>query len=254
MFHGFLRAVKLELLNLKERKWSIFFYILIPAIIIWVFRASATMPITWGDYASLNLKMYDLVASDVFSLVILFVAVQLMVLRIVGERSPYGTLDRELIAISRTGMYFGKLLANALIVILQVALVYLVGYVIFPAKNYGNPIHVFFFLFLIGVFGLISGYTVSLFSKNKEQAVQLIPFFILLFLLFSGMLIKLDQMPANLRILAENLPFTLGVQSLKTLTLDGVGFEDVQWNVLKLGIWILLLVSMGVLKFVLEEK
>ncbi len=251
---GLIKAIKLEFNDMKERKISLLFYLLVPAIIIWIYYISATTPVNWGSYASLNLKLYDLFASDVFSIIIIFVATQLMVLRIVGERAPYGTLDRELIAISRTGMYFGKLFANLIIVLIQVVLIYLFGFIIFPARNYAGFIPIILFLFLIALFGLISGLTISIFSKNKEQAVQLVPFFVLILLLFSGSLIPLEQMPSNVQVIAQNMPLTLGTQSLKMLSLDGVGFEDVQSNMIKLITWITIILSLGLLKFNLERK
>jgi len=254
MLKGLTKALKLELIDMKERKISLLFYLLVPAIIIWVYYISATLIITWGDYASLNLKLYDFSAPDVFSIIIIFITTQLMVLRIVGERAPYGTLDRELIAISRTGMYFGKLFANSIFIALQVILIYIFGFIIFPARNYGEPIPILLFLFLIALFGLISGLTISIFSKNKEQAIQLVPFFVLVLLLFSGLFVPLDQMPENIRLIAENMPLTLGSQSLKMLTLDGVGFEDVQFNMLRLLIWIAVIAILGLLKFGFERN
>src|SRR3989338_6864419 len=155
MSKGLTKALKLEFNDMKERKISLLFYLLVPAIIIWIYYISATMTINWGGYASLNLKLYDRFASDVFSIIIIFITTQLMVLRIVGERAPYGTLDRELIAISRTGMYFGKLFANSIFIALQVILIYLFGFVIFPAKCYGSVIHIGLSLFLLALFGLI---------------------------------------------------------------------------------------------------
>ena len=107
-------------------------------------------------------------------------------------------------------------------------------------------------LFLIGLFGLIFGLSISIFSKNKEQAIQLVPFFVLVLLLFSGILIPLDQMPTNMQLIAGNMPLTLGSQSLKMLTLDGVGFEDVRFNMLRLLLWIISIALLGLLKFRFE--
>jgi len=254
MIKGFTRAIRLEFNDMKERRISLSFYLLVPAIIIAIFYYSSTTIITWGNYASLNLKIYDLFSSDVFSIIIIFITMQLMVLRIIGERAPHGTLDRELIAISRTGMYLGKLCANLFFIITQVIVIYLAGFILFPARNYGNPFHVLLFLFLIALFGLISGLVISVFSKNREQAVQLIPFFVLILLLFSGILIPLEQMPSNVANFAQNTPLSLAARSLKMLTLDGVGFEDVQLNTIKLISWIMIIMLLGILKFNFERR
>ena len=254
MLKGLTKALKLELNDMKERKLSLLFYLLVPAIIIGIYYSTTKKIVNWGSYATLNLKLFDLFASNIFSIIIIFITTQLMVLRIVGERAPYGTLDRELIAISRGGMFFGKLFANSIFVMLQIILVYVFGFLVFKARNYGEPIPIFIFLFLIGLLGLISGLTISVFSKNREQAIQLVPFIILILLLFSGILVPLDQMPDNIRLIAENMPLTLGSQSMKMLTLDGVGFEDVQFKMWKLLSWIGVITLAGLVKFELERN
>src|SRR3989344_5564625 len=248
------KSIHLELNYIKERGLSTLLFILASALIIVLFSIVAKIRVGWGGFWELGYTYYDLLAPTIFPLLILFVTVQMIVLRIVGERAPYGTLDRELIAISRTGMYFGKLFANLIFVLLQVILIYTFGFIVFPARNYGNPLSVLLFLFLIALFGLISGLTISIYSKNKEQAVQLVPFFVLILLLFSGLFVPLEQMPENILLIAENMPLTLGSQSLKMLTLDGVGFEDVQFKMWKLLSWIGVITLAGLVKFELERN
>jgi ABC-2 type transport system permease protein len=251
---GIIKAIRLEIGSMKERWLSLFFSFILLAVIISVYYYSATSIVDWGNYVSLKIKLYDLLSSDVFSIVLIFITTQLMVLRIVGERAPYGTLDRELIAISRTDMYLGKLIANLLVVIIQVGIVFSIGFFVFPAKNYGDPILVLLLLFLISLFGLLSGFTISIFSKNREQAIQLVPIVVLILLLLSGILIPLTDMPSDMKSIAENLPLTISTNSLKLVTLDGQGFEEIQGNVTKLSTWIVGLFVIGVIKFNLERK
>ena len=140
---GFTRALKLELENMKERKFSLLFYLIAPLLIIALFyMITSSLTLDWTNYASMGLRIYDFYVPNILGIVVLFITTQLMVLRIIGERAPYGTLDRELIAISKSGMFFGKLIANLIFVFLQCFLIFLSAYVFFPAKNYGSPISV----------------------------------------------------------------------------------------------------------------
>jgi len=93
-------------------------------------------------------------------------------------------------------------------------------------------------MFTLGMFGLISGFAISIFSGSKEQAIQFVPFYILILMLLSGILIPIDQMSVTLATVVQKLPLTLGASSLKTLSLDGVGFEDVVSKFLYLLMWI----------------
>ncbi len=245
------KAFKLEIKSMLERKFSLLFYLIVPCIITAVLYFSTRGIVDWGEFASLNLKMYDLQAPRIFPIIILFVAIQLAVLRIVGERAPYGTLDRELVAISRTGMYFGKLLANLVFVFMQVILMYITGFILFPARNYGSSAVIFILLSLIALFGLVFGLMISIFSKNREQAIQLVPFVILILITLSG-IFTFDN-AQSVKSIADNMPLTLSINGLKNIMLDGVGFEDVIGNMIGLLIWIISLMSIGLIKFNLEQ-
>lgn len=254
MFKGFSKALRLEINDMKQRKANLIFYLIVPVIIIWLYFVSASSILNLGPYASLNIRMYDVSASNIFSIIIVFMTMQLTVLRIVAERAPYGTLDRELIAISRSGMYLGKITANFLYAILQVIVIYFFGYVVFPAQNYGSFLGIFIFFLLIALFGVIFGLVISIYSKNREQAVQLVPFFILILLIFSGLFVPLEQMPAGMQAVASFMPLTIEAEAVKMLSLDGVGFEDVlgrMWGLIFIN---LLFFYIGLRKFKKEAK
>lgn len=246
-----IKAFQLEIKSMLERKFSLLFYLIVPCIVIAVLYFSTKGIVNWGEFANLNIKMYDLQAPRIFPIIILFVTTQLMVLRIVGERAPYGTLDRELVAISRKSMYLGKLLANLVFVFVQLVLMYITGFIIFPARNYGSSATIFLFLFLIALFGLVSGLMISIFSKNREQAIQFVPFFILILIALSG-IFTFDN-AQNINSIVDNMPLTLSINGLKDIMLNGVGFEDVIGNVIGLLIWIISIIGVGLIKFNLEK-
>jgi ABC-type multidrug transport system permease subunit len=244
---GIINAIRLEFSSMFERKFSLILYLLAPILIIFLFYSSATQVITWGNYANLQIRLYDMYAPVILGLIVFFISLQLTILRIVGERAPYGTLDRDLMAISKTKMYLGKLIANSIYLLAQIAVIYLASFVLFPIKNYTSPFNVSVLLFLFGLFGIVTGLLISVISKNKESAIQLVP-------LFSGSMISLDSMPQIISSIAKNLPLTLTNDSLRNLMLDGVGFEEILSKVGILLIWIFSFLIIGILKFKFESK
>lgn len=256
MLKGLTKAIKLEYNYIKERWLSTLIFILASALIIIIFSYVAKVPVGWGGLSEINYTYYDLLAPMIFSLLILFVTVQMIVLRIVGERAPYGTLDRELIAISRTGMYFGKLFVHSIIAFLQCLCIYVIGFVLFPVKNYAlSPVPILVLFFLLALFGLSLGLLVSIFSNHKEAAVQITPYLILglfvtsLILIFPG--IAIGQ---STKIFIVNNPVALISQSLNEIMLNGVGFEDISANVTRITFWIIGLILVSLLKFNFERK
>ena len=253
MIGKLIKATKLEINHIKENKFSMLFFLLVPSIIISIFGGVAKKPITWGAYGSLGITGYDLYSPGILPLIILFITTQLTVLRIVGERAPFGTLDRDLLAIPKVSMYFGKLLTNFLFFIIQLLLIYIIITRIFPVNNFGGPIVIILFLLLIGLFGLALGLAISIFSKSKEQAVQLVPLFILLLFIFGGLIFNIELSPV-IQIISDNSPLMLTADSLRMSMLDGVGFEDVTSNLYKLIYWNIGLIFISMLKFKFERK
>ena len=255
MLKGLTKVIKLEFKYIKERWLSTFMFILASALVIVLFFYVAKIPVGLSGLSKLNYTYYDFLAPMIFSLLILFVTVQMIVLRIVGERAPYGTLDRELIAISRTGMYFGKLIVHSIVAFFQCFCIYIVGFILFPVKSYAlSPAPILILFFLLALFGLSLGLTVSIFSKHKETAVQIAPYLILglfvtsLILIFPGIAIS-----QGAYIFIVNNPLALISQSLNEIMLNGVGFEDINQSIIKIMIWIGSLIFVSLLKFRFEK-
>lgn len=257
MLKGLTKAIRLEFNHMLETKFSFLFYLIVPSIVIWLFANFAQEVVVYG-----SVTVYEYFAYRVFVLVIIFVTTQLTILRIVGERAPYGTLDRDLLAISRNGMYLGKIITNALFVLIQSVLIYIVGFVIFPAgKIYSSPINIILLLFIIGLFGVVLGLTISILSKSREQAIQLVPFLILLLLMASDFFfIEKFGVPEGMKTISLYSPLSLSYKMLHSATTDTYGFSDMlvggfqQNYFLKLVLWIVLLFILSLLKFNFEKK
>lgn len=247
---GLVKAFRLEMRHITESKVRFFSNFLIPVAITIVLGEAGNSACSWC-YGHTYFNYY---ASLIFSTSIIFIATQLMVLRIVGERAPYGTLDRDLLAISRSGMYLGKFLAGVTIVIIQCFLFLTVGKVLYNMLLKGSVYLFFVLLVMVSIVGLLTGLFFSVITKTKEQAVQLVPFAILIFLVLSGDLIPIADMPSFLGQIASNSPITLANESLRKVMLEGKNFQDVSNQVVKLLVWIAGMLFLGILKFATEKK
>ena len=240
-----------------ETRYSFLFYLLAPSIVIWIFASFTQKLVMFQD-----LTVYQYFANRILSLIIIFVTTQLAILRIVGEREPYGTLDRDLLAISRSAMYLGKLITNALFVLLQSIFLYIVAFVIFsPGKVYGNPIILILLIFIIGLFGVTLGLTISVFAKNREQAIQFVPFAVLLLLTLSDFFfVERYGISEGIKTISLYSPLSLSYKMIQSVTADTYGFTDMLVGsfrdnyFLKLVLGIILLSVSSLLKFNFEKK
>ncbi len=248
------KGIRLEINSLKARKLSVFFFIIAPVLVSGIFYLIARTPVDWGVYKHLGINSYDLFAPGIFPLIILFISIQLTILRIIGERSPHGTLDRDLLSISKTSLFLSKLIANFLIVLIQSSLIYLSMFYLFPVRNYGNIYIIFLIIVLTGLFGLTLGLFLSIISRSKEQAIELVPIILLILLIFSGIIIKTAYITPVMGFIATNSPLAIVSKSLEDIMLNGAGIEDVIINIYKFISWITLLILIGWLKFLFESK
>ncbi len=251
--NGLVKAFRLEMEHVFSSKVKALSHFIIPIAIVAVLAEAGTQQCNWCYLNDATYTYFDFYSSLIFSTAMLFIATQLTILRIVGERAPYGTLDRDLLAISRTEMYLGKFLAALTVVAVQSSLIIIVG------KSYGmvlkgSTFDFFIVLFLLSAVGLALGMLFSVFSKSKEQAVQLVPFAVLVFLTLSGDLIPSRDMPPVFAVLAQNSPVTLANVALREIMLLGSGISEESGNVIRLTIWVVGLLLAGVLKFKFEKR
>ena len=254
--NGFIRAASLEYNYIKERLWSTLLFFASSGLIIFIFSIIAKIPVGWGGFYQMNYTYYDLLAPTIFPLIILFITIQMTVLRIVGERAPYGTLDRELIAIPRVSMYFGKLCVHMIIAFIQCVIVYLFGFIFFPVKSYAmSGVIIILLFFLLALFGLSLGFFISVYSKYKESAIQIVPYIVLALFITSLILIFPGAtFSSGIKIIFMSNPVALISQSLSETMINGVGFEDISVNIVKVTFWIAALTVITLLKFKFERK
>lgn len=250
---GLGKAFRLEIGHIFSGKVKALSHFLIPVVIVAVLAEAGSERCNWCYFNNATYSYFNFYASLIFSTGMLFIATQLTVLRIVGERAPYGTLDRDLLAISRSGMYLGKFLASLVVVAVQ-SLLFIIAGRIFGMTLMGSALDFFVVLFLLSAAGLALGLLFSVFSKSKEQAVQLVPFAVLIFLVLSGDLIPARDMPPVLASIAKNSPVTLANSALREIMLKGSGIAEESTNIIKLLLWIVALLMLGVLKFGAEKK
>jgi ABC-type multidrug transport system permease subunit len=251
--NGMVKAFRLEINDLFGSLNKAIPHFFIPIAIVVLLAEAGASECAWCYYNKTTYTYFNFYTSLIFSTAMLFIAMQLMVLRIVGERAPYGTLDRDLLAISRSGMYLGKFTAGLVVAAIQCVLLILVGGM-YGMIFIGSLLDFFITLFILSAVGLALGMLFSVASKSKEQAVQLVPFAVLVFLTLSGDLILLSDMPSILTTFAKNSPVTIANEILREIMLGGHGILDFINKIEILMIWTGVLLALGILKFNTEKK
>ena len=247
MVKNLIRAIRLEFNFLKQSKTNLLLYFIIPILFTYFFGFAGQIEVSWKE----GVNYFVMYSSLILPLFIIFITVQITIMRIVGERAPYGTLDRDLLSLSRSSIYFGKFIIGCIISVIQVLIVFFISFNVFNLPV--NPSLFLYILMLVAFFGIALGLFISMISSNKEQASQIVPFAILILFIFNGSLISLDRIVSPLKGIISSLPLATATDSLARMINSNQGFYELQNNLIFLGIWVLVIVAVGWIKFYLES-
>lgn len=92
----------------------------------------------------------------------------------------------------------------------------------------GNMLVLYAFLaiYLVALLGL--GLLISTYSETQQQAMSVAFFFIMIFMLMSGLFTPIDSMPGWARVIARCSPVTYFIEVIRMIVLKGSGFRDVK--------------------------
>ncbi|MGM9741040.1 MAG: ABC transporter permease [Candidatus Cryptobacteroides sp.] len=160
-------------------------------------------------------------------------------LSIVGEKEA-GTMEQiNVTPVSRLTFIFSKLIPYWLIGLFVLAIAMTTARLVYGLAPVGS-----IWLILLGavLFILtISGFslTVANFSDNSQQAIFVMFFFIMTFILMSGLLTPIDSMPSWAQKITVFLPPRYFVEIMRSVYLKGSTFVDLSLNYLALSIFAL---------------
>ncbi len=93
-------------------------------------------------------------------------------------------------------------------------------------------LYTFLALYLIAVLGF--GLLLSTYSQTQQQAMSIAFFFIMIFMLMSGLFTPIDSMPAWAKVIAKLNPVTYFIEVIRMIVLKGSGFNDIKFHFLKM--------------------
>jgi len=85
-------------------------------------------------------------------------------------------------------------------------------------------------LYMVAVLGL--GLLISTFSDTQQQAMSITFFFIIIFMLMSGLFTSIDSMPHWAYIIAKCNPVTYFIEVVRMIVLKGSSFSDIKYHFL----------------------
>jgi ABC-2 type transport system permease protein len=150
-------------------------------------------------------------------------------LNIVKEKE-IGTIEQiNVTPIKKYHFILGKLIPFWVIGMFVFTLgLFLVGRLVYGIIPVGSIalLYAFLSLYLVALLGL--GLLISTYSDTQQQSMSVAFFFIMIFLLMSGLFTSIDSMPEWAQVIARLNPVTYFIQVMRMVVLKGSGFNDIK--------------------------
>ena len=110
----------------------------------------------------------------------------------------------------------------------------IIAFLVYGITPQGNIFLLYLFLavYLLAVLGF--GLLISTYSDTQQQAMSIAFFFVMIFMLMSGLFTPIDSMPAWAKVIANLNPVTYFIEVMRMIVLKGSSFEDVKYHLLKI--------------------
>ena len=156
-------------------------------------------------------------------------------LNIVKEKET-GTIEQiNVTPIKKFHFILGKLLPFWIIgmFVFTVGL-FVVARIIYGIVPLGSIALLYGFLsvYLVALLGF--GLLISTYSDTQQQAMSLAFFFVMIFMLMSGLFTSIDSMPEWAKVIAKLNPVTYFIEVMRMIVLKGSSFADIKYHLLKI--------------------
>lgn len=102
-------------------------------------------------------------------------------------------------------------------------------------------------VYLLAVLGF--GLLISTYTDTQQQAMFIAFFFMMIFILMSGLFTSIDSMPEWAKVIARLNPVSYMIDAMRMIVLKGSGFSDIQMHLLKVAAFAVVLNSWAILNY-----
>ncbi len=197
------------------------------------FNPMPQIEVTSSNWFNPHLNYHFFMVPGILVVLVTMVGTYMCGLNIVKEKEV-GTIEQiNVTPIKKYQFILGKLIPFWLIglFIFSVGL-FIVAHLIYGIIPVGSLLLLYGYmsLFMVALLGL--GLLISTFSDTQQQAMSITFFFILIFMLMSGLFTSIDSMPRWAYIIAKCNPVTYFIEVIRMIVLKGSSFADIKYHFL----------------------
>lgn len=187
----------------------------------------AVIEVTASNWFNPHLNYRFFMVPGILVLLVTMVGGFIAALNVVREKE-IGTIEQiNVTPIKKWEFIMGKMIPFWIIGMIDFTLGLLIAYFVYGIISVGSLLLLYGFLavYLVALLGF--GLLISTYSDNQLQAMFVAFFFIMIFMLMSGLFVSVDNMPGWARIIAQLTPVTHFVEVVRMIVLKGSRFSDI---------------------------
>lgn len=195
----------------------------------------------------MNYKFY--MVPGILVLLVTIIGLFLTAMNLVREKE-IGTMEQiNVTPIKKYQFIAGKLIPFLLIGLLELAIGLTIGHLLFqlPIRSHPGLIFIFATAYLMVVLGM--GLFVSTISQTQQQAMFIAWFFMMIFLLMSGLFTPVESMPKWGQDMNIFNPIAYFIRAIRMLLLKGSGFSDIFKDFISLMVYGTVVLSLAVWRY-----
>ncbi len=214
------------------------------------FSAQPTISVASSFWYNVYLNYKIFMVPGILVTLVTMVGVYMCALNIVKEKE-LGTIEQiNVTPVKKYQFILGKLIPFWVIgnFIFSVGL-WVVARLVYGIIPQGSILLLYAFLglFLICLLGL--GLLISTFSQTQQQAMSIAFFFIMIFMLMSGLFTPIESMPSWAKSIAYCNPVTYFIQVMRMVVLKGSGFMDIKNHFIIITLMALITNTLAILNY-----
>ena len=191
----------------------------------------------------------NLMVPGILALLVTMIGMFLSAMNVVREKE-IGTLEQiNVTPISKVTFLIGKLLPFWIIALFELGFGLIIGVLIFKIPVSGSILLLFAYASIYMVVVLSIGLWISTFADTQQQAMFVAWFFIVIFILMSGLFTPIENMPVWAQKLTLLNPVAYFVQVLRSILLKGSSFLDLQFEFIKITIFALATMTLALVSY-----
>ncbi len=192
---------------------------------------------TWSFWYNPELHYTTFMVPGILVLLVTIIGLFLTGINLVREKEM-GTIEQiNVTPIRKIQFIAGKLIPFWIIGLIELTFGLILAHFFFDVPILGNPaiIYLVAAIYLVLIMGI--GLIISTVSDTQQQSMFISWFFLVLFILMSGLFTPAESMPAWAQIFNRINPIAYFIQVIRLVMLKGSGLADVSHQVISLSIY-----------------